>query len=515
VNRISEARRYDRGGSGSWNLKVQQRYRYDAANDRIIKQSFEPSPGPSERLHLYVYPGDYERSGVIRDVANDEYDSDATFGTETQYMIGGARLVWKSAIASAGSIGLTENVRMTYAVGDVLGTTSAVIDVFTGALLETRTYYPNGAQESQRTQTDVAMQQEPNGFTTKEADDEVGITYFGQRYLFQHLGRWTTPDPLHVHAVGGGEALNSYHYVAGNLLQARDPLGLEGGREQMAPIDRGTEEFRGGGVQSQAPRAPNAGTMTVTQGPAPTSGSCDSVACAVPVNVPGGTGEILAQQVRHDDRQGLEIGFAGDGAERLDFRQFIRHSASGADANGNEVDLTGLQVDVGTRDQRIGRPRLGSSRYEVDDLYREDGYYTRGNSAFRRLDAQTLWMRDAPRAEREAYSLMQRTGATRVQFRFRFQTFLVAAGRNGADRVYGIIDWEVIHTYERGPDPAVPGWDWANRTNEDVNVIRMQPASSGRLSGDLQQAVRRWNSTVARGRPLPEESWTDFRPAND
>jgi hypothetical protein len=29
-----------------------------------------------------------------------------------------------------------------------------------------------------------------------------------------------------VHAVGGGEALNSYHYVAGNLLAARDPLGL-------------------------------------------------------------------------------------------------------------------------------------------------------------------------------------------------------------------------------------------------------------------------------------------------
>jgi hypothetical protein len=29
-----------------------------------------------------------------------------------------------------------------------------------------------------------------------------------------------------VHAAGGGEALNSYHYVSGNLLQAVDPLGL-------------------------------------------------------------------------------------------------------------------------------------------------------------------------------------------------------------------------------------------------------------------------------------------------
>jgi hypothetical protein len=36
-----------------------------------------------------------------------------------------------------------------------------------------------------------------------------------------------------VHAVGGGEALNSYHYVSGNLLQARDPIGLD---DEMAHI---------------------------------------------------------------------------------------------------------------------------------------------------------------------------------------------------------------------------------------------------------------------------------------
>src|SRR5689334_16626150 len=38
---------------------------------------------------------------------------------------------------------------------------------------------------------------------------------------------WASPDPLAIHALGGGEALNEYHYVSGNLLQARDPLGLE------------------------------------------------------------------------------------------------------------------------------------------------------------------------------------------------------------------------------------------------------------------------------------------------
>lgn len=65
------------------------------------------------------------------------------------------------------------------------------------------------------------------GFTGKEADEEVGLVYFGERYLTPRIGRWASPDPLHVHAVGGGEALNSYHYVSGNLLAGRDPLGLD------------------------------------------------------------------------------------------------------------------------------------------------------------------------------------------------------------------------------------------------------------------------------------------------
>ena len=37
VNRLSEARRYDSDGSGTWDLAVRHRYRYDSGNQRIIK----------------------------------------------------------------------------------------------------------------------------------------------------------------------------------------------------------------------------------------------------------------------------------------------------------------------------------------------------------------------------------------------------------------------------------------------------------------------------------------------
>jgi RHS repeat-associated protein len=229
VNRISEARRFDRGGTGVWTLAVRQRYRYDAGNQRIIKQTLDDDF--DARNHLYIYPGDFDRSGMIRNGAGTEYLADMTLGSETQYLVAGARVVWKNAAPSPTA--LSNSVRVLHSIGDIIGTTAAVIDAYSGELVEMRSYYPNGAQETLRTQ-DVQIQPELSGFTTKETDDEVGITYFGQRYLFQHLGRWTTPDPLHVHAVGGGEALNSYHYVSGNLLQARDPLGLCGGPGEEA-----------------------------------------------------------------------------------------------------------------------------------------------------------------------------------------------------------------------------------------------------------------------------------------
>jgi len=138
----------------------------------------------------------------------------------------GARLVWSDSTAG-GWPTLDADARVTVAIGDLIGTTSAVLDLVSGALVETSTYYPNGARESYRAPDGGEVGPEPAGFTGKEGDEEVGLTYFGERYLVPRIGRWATPDPLAVHAVGGGEVLNAYHYVSGNSLQARDPLGLE------------------------------------------------------------------------------------------------------------------------------------------------------------------------------------------------------------------------------------------------------------------------------------------------
>jgi RHS repeat-associated protein len=63
-------------------------------------------------------------------------------------------------------------------------------------------------------------------FTGKEEDVEVGLVYFGKRFLNPLLGRWVSADPLAVHEPGEAD-LNLYAYVRGMALKAVDPLGLQ------------------------------------------------------------------------------------------------------------------------------------------------------------------------------------------------------------------------------------------------------------------------------------------------
>jgi len=153
---------------------------------------------------------------------------------------------------------LDRNRRLTMGVGDLIGTTAASVDLLSGELLEVSTYYPNGARETLRTNAGIAVPLEPMGFTGKEADEDVGLVYFGERYLLARLGRWASPDPLHVHASGGGEALNSYHYVSGSLLQARDPLGLDGCGEPGEDACTGDTSASMSGGRPDAPDAAGA-----------------------------------------------------------------------------------------------------------------------------------------------------------------------------------------------------------------------------------------------------------------
>ncbi|MCB9592813.1 MAG: hypothetical protein H6719_08775 [Sandaracinaceae bacterium] len=247
LNRLAEARRYDRT-AGTWQLEVRQRYRYDAANARVVKQTLDEEGcgggaglTPCERVALYPYPGDFERRGLARGFG--EYVADAALGTETQYVIAGARTVFRAETPGGEEDLFQRDERLVVPLTDLIQTTSAAFDVRTGRLTEASTYYPNGGRETFLGDAEARVQPEVSGFTGKEADEEVGVVYFGERYLVPRIGRWASADPLHVHTVRGGEPLNSFHYLGGDILGERDELGL-------CP----TGDCRGGGRETRHDR---------------------------------------------------------------------------------------------------------------------------------------------------------------------------------------------------------------------------------------------------------------------
>lgn len=233
LNRIGEARRFDQTGGGTWTFEARQRYRYDGANVRVVKESFDTTAGDS-RVASYVYPGDFERRGLVSNGTTYERFVGAggnPVQTETEYVVAGARMVWQHDAIAPGvgeTSTLDRNRRVTVGVGDLLQTTAASVDLMSGELLEVSTYYPIGARETLLVDDELEpVPLEPMGFTGKEADEDVGLVYFGERYLLARMARWASPDPIWVHAAGGGESLNSYHYVGGGMLDRFDPAGLE------------------------------------------------------------------------------------------------------------------------------------------------------------------------------------------------------------------------------------------------------------------------------------------------
>src|SRR5690606_15558277 len=101
----------------------------------------------------------------------------------------------------------------------------------TGELVERATFQAYGATESDYRPERWKSFREDYRFTGKEEDVEVGLQYFGKRYLNPLLGRWISADPLAVHAPGEAD-LNVYAYVSGRVLKNIDPLGLDEGDPQ-------------------------------------------------------------------------------------------------------------------------------------------------------------------------------------------------------------------------------------------------------------------------------------------
>jgi RHS repeat-associated protein len=227
VGRLAQARRWDLTEPGSTEgaaaavPAVDLRYAYDAADDRVIKTAADAG---GNAVHT-LYPADALE--LRRAIWSDSLgDYERTARTEAAYLFAhGVRLgrvvTGEEDLPSATS-GTTH---VFLELMDHLGSTAIVVDRETSELVEQSTYQGYGAAETDYRAERWKSFREDYRFTGKEEDVEVGLQYFGKRYLAPDLGRWVSADPLTIHGLGAD--LNAYAYVHGRVFVAVDPQGLE------------------------------------------------------------------------------------------------------------------------------------------------------------------------------------------------------------------------------------------------------------------------------------------------
>lgn len=312
IGQLSRARRWDYatvsgstpvyptppGGTPAYDLS----YAYSATS-RVLKTSTSGASAPAYTLEVFPSLRVERTSFTSNDYAR-------TASNENVYVGGLGHVIYGGTGLPAAGLG---RVRLFLELKDMLGSTSVVLDHRTAEVVEKVSYDVNGSTDADYRPARWAGFREDYRFTGKEEDIEVGLTYFGARYLNTNLRRWISPDPLTIH--GGAGDSDPYAYVAGRVLAAVDLFGLDitdvqpHANGEYSWVDSNTEERLQFGsaealaaararsapaaaAQAAAPavkQAPRTGTKPPQTAPAPPAG--------LDPNVPTGQGNRAGVQV--------------------------------------------------------------------------------------------------------------------------------------------------------------------------------------------------------------------------
>ena len=216
---------------------VELGYIYDGSDQRVVKTAIDANNNEIHSAYIFSCL-ELKRAQYKTAQGESAPDYELSELTEVPYLFAGgvrlARVVFEPVAAAVPSLdgdtasakyGRGSKLHVFFELGDHLGSSSLVLDQQTSELVEATTYQAYGATESDYRPDRWANFREDYRFTGKEEDVEVGLQYFGKRYLNPLLGRWVSADPLAVHVPGAAD-LNLYAYVHGRVLQAIDPIGL-------------------------------------------------------------------------------------------------------------------------------------------------------------------------------------------------------------------------------------------------------------------------------------------------
>jgi RHS repeat-associated protein len=237
-------------------------YRWDAENRLVAVEPSDPLSGDRRISYRYDYLGRrVEKSIEVRQVDG----SWSVPGGTTQFLYDGWNLIreqlgtgqvinsyaWgldlSGTLQGAGGIGglaaMITGGSSYYYLYDANGNVSQVINPADGytAFRAKYEYDPYGKMISS---SGVMAAENKFRFSTKYADEDTGLYYYGFRYYSPDLGRWLSRDPL-----GENGGVNNYNYVYNSPVDRTDYLGLwnDGnfGNTSADPGNRGHSDFPG------------------------------------------------------------------------------------------------------------------------------------------------------------------------------------------------------------------------------------------------------------------------------
>ncbi len=194
------------------------RFGYDAGGTRVLRTALSPSGVQKHTVYMFS-------SLEARTTDFDASTSDYAVHETTASMRLGAGMAEARVVYEIDDVPNVSSGRqhVLFVMADRLGSTSFVFDRATSELVEAATYQSYGAPESDYRPARWASYREPHKFSGKEDDIEVGLAYFGARYLSTYLATWISADPVTVHDLGSD--VNPYAYVHGTPLMGVDPDG--------------------------------------------------------------------------------------------------------------------------------------------------------------------------------------------------------------------------------------------------------------------------------------------------
>ncbi|WP_275386462.1 RHS repeat domain-containing protein [Xenorhabdus bovienii] len=189
-----------------------ERYRYDAASQRVMKVSTQKTANNTQTLRVVYLPGLELRTSTNGSTETENLQV-ITVGEAGRAQVRVLR--WE-----AGKPADIVNDQVRYSYDNLIGSSGLEVDGY-GNFISQEEYYPYGGTAVWTARRQTEADYKTIRYSGKERD-ATGLYYYGYRYYQPWVGRWLNPDPA-----GTVDGLNLFRMCRNNPITLSDSDGRQ------------------------------------------------------------------------------------------------------------------------------------------------------------------------------------------------------------------------------------------------------------------------------------------------